>query len=137
MSTEGLDRLKALSENLLEPEIFLQVIEKLPDALVMIKQDGSIVVFNEAAAFLFGYHPSEVIGRSVNILLPNSKQSAHAGHLSSFFAAPRSRPMGTGLELTGQRKDGSVFPVEINLSPLVSPSGFYAMAVIRRVGNDR
>jgi len=130
----NLERLRHLIHNLLEPELYVQIVERLPDALVVINKAAEIVIFNEQATFLFGYHPSEVIGQRLTILIPDDgrREKHDTVHLPRWFDELRARPMGLGLILEGQHKMGHIFPVEINLSPLIAPSGVYGMAVVRR-----
>jgi PAS domain S-box-containing protein len=129
---DNLEQLRKLSESLLEPEIYAQVVEELPDALIVINQRLEIVIYNKQAQYLFGYHPSEVIGHPLNMLIPESKRPLHDDHVRRWFQELRARPMGVGLSLESQRKDGTVFPVEINLAPIIAVSGIYGMAAIRQ-----
>jgi len=128
----NLKRLSQLANSLLEPELYMQIVERLPDALVVINASTAVIVFNEQATFLFGYHPSEVIGKRLSMLIPEDRRTIHDQHIARWFSELRARPMGIGLRLEGQDKHNRIFPVEINLSPLVAPSGIYGMAVIRR-----
>jgi protein-histidine pros-kinase len=85
---------------------------------------------------MFGYHHSELIGQKVEILLPQAIRDLHIKHRERFADDPRTRQMGTDLQLLGRRKNGSEFPVEIMLSPIVTITGSYAVAVIRRKRPD-
>lgn len=129
---QPLARLRSLTETLVGPELFGRLLEALPDALVVVNAGGEIVLFNSQAELLTGYHRSEVIGRSVDMLVPAMARDRHAGHRAGFAERPQTRPMGNDLPLAAQRKDGSEIPVAINLSPIVSPEGLFTMAVIRR-----
>jgi len=82
---------------------------------------------------LFGYDRDDLLGRSVDDLLPDRFRGDHADHRSRYRTAPRTRPMGVGLELNGRRADGSEFPVEISLSPLATPTGTLVVAVVRDI----
>lgn len=134
MTSPAIDRLRAVSEHLLEPELFARMIEELPDALVVVDAEGVVCVFNRAAELVFGYHRSEIMGLSVDALVPDAAKVRHAEHRRGYMSDPRSRPMGSTIaSLAGRHKDGHEFPAQINLAPIVAPSGTYVMAVVRRI----
>ena len=110
------------------------VLECVPDAIVIVdRAEGRIVYVNRVTDELFGYERSELIARPVELLLPARFRDAHEKHRAEYHAAPRTRPMGMGLELFGRKKDGEEFPVEISLSPLTDGAHTYAVAAIRDV----
>jgi PAS domain S-box-containing protein len=113
------------------------LIESMPDAIIMADSTGRIVLVNNQAETLFGYSAGGLAGESVETLLPQQLREAHIGHRSSYFAQPRVRTMGAGLELRGRRADGSEFPVEISLSPLHTEEGTLAMTAIRDIAGRR
>ena len=117
----------------LDDDLFGQLIDSAPDAMVILGEDGIIRLVNLRAEELFGYRREELLGQPVELLVPQRFRGTHSGHRRAFLAAPKSRPMGSGLELFGQRKDGSEFPVEISLSPLVTPAGTLVSSAIRDV----
>src|SRR5690242_3218032 len=82
---------------------------------------------------MFGYGPDELLGLKVERLVPAAKRGGHAEHRASYAAHPKMRPMGTGLVLEGQRKDGSLFPVEISLSPHWIDGSMHVIASVRDV----
>lgn len=129
---ENLQRLRVLTEDLTSPELLVRLVDNLPDALVVVDRHGEIVLFNGMAELLFGYHRSEVLGESVDVLVPEGLRDRHACDRSEFIEEPRSRPMGHDMTLSGRHKDGYEIPVAINLSPLQTPDGLYVSAVIRR-----
>jgi len=95
------------------------------------------VLANNQAGRLFGYEPGELRGKAVEVLLPANLGSAHVRHRANFFAQPRSRAMGAGSELYGTRKDGTVFPVEISLSPIRTEEGMLVMSAVRDISDRR
>lgn len=94
---------------------FRQAVEAAPNAIVMVNESGSIVMVNAQTEQSFGYTRAELIGRAVEMLVPERFRGAHADFRRAYFADPVSRPMGAGRDLYGRRKDGSEFPVEIGL----------------------
>jgi PAS domain S-box len=102
-----------------------------PDALVLVNQEGHIVRTNEQAAALFGYPEQVFLEFPLERLLPLRFRQIHTTHRTRYFATPRTRPMGVGLPLFGLRKDGSEFPVDISLQPLLLDGKIHALAVVR------
>jgi protein-histidine pros-kinase len=109
------------------------LIEAMPDAIVMADPGGLIVFANSQAEQVFRYQRAELVGQPVEILLPERYRLAHVGHRGGFFAHPRARAMGAGLELHGRRKDGEEFPVEISLSPIATDAGTMVMSAVRDI----
>lgn len=110
-----------------------RLLESLPDALVVIDARGNIVLVNGKTEELFGYSRAEMLGQAVELLIPERYRAAHVGQRANYFAAPRVRPMGAGLNLQGRHKSGAEFPVEISLSPLQTEHGPLFTAVVRDV----
>ena len=109
---------------------FQQVVEMAPNAMVMIDKDGTIEMVNAQAEKIFGYARTELLGQTVDLLLPVRFRAQHPHHRDTFFANPIPRAMGSGRDLFGLRKDGSEFPVEIGLNPITTSSGVKVLSAI-------
>lgn len=114
-------------------ERFRRLLEAAPDAILEVSADGRITLANAAAERLFGYSRSELIGQSIELLVPSDKRSVHTRYRAGYAENPRVRPMGPGLELEAQRKDGTLLPVEISLSPNRSHDAENIIAIVRDV----
>ncbi|HZS00670.1 MAG TPA: PAS domain S-box protein [Chloroflexota bacterium] len=112
------------------------VLESIPDSIVLSGGDGRIVLVNRGAENLFGYTRDEMIGQPVEMLLPARYRAAHRQHRAEYQAAPRLRQMGNGFEIYCRRKDGSEFPGEVGLSPVV-PSSELLVASCHRDISER
>lgn len=112
--------------------IHLKVVEASPDAKIVIDSDGKVVVFNQQAEFMFGYDRSEVLGKAIEMLLPEELREQHRLHRDGFMNEPRTREMGAGLVLRGLKRNGKTFPVQIKLAPIIVPeAGVHVLAVVR------
>lgn len=109
------------------------LLNSVPDGIVIVSVEGKIVSVNSQTEILFGYSSQELIGQLVEILIPSRFSRVHSKHRSSFFAEPHVRPMGPDLALFGKRKNGTEFPVEISLSPLRTSRGLFVTSAIRDV----
>src|SRR5262249_18981121 len=106
-------------------------LEAAPDAIVLVDEPGPVVIANGLSEGMVGFAGEELIGTSIELLVPNRFRGVHAEHRAEYFHEPRTRPMGEGLALCGRRKDGSEFPVEISLSPLNTEKGPLVISIIR------
>lgn len=113
------------------------LLETAPDAMLIVDTHGAILLANSQTEKLFGYSREELIGQPVEMLIPSRFRGAHAQHRIQFFAVPRLRPMGMGLDLYGLRRDGTEFPVEISLSPFASEGGILVTSSIRDVSDRK
>lgn len=111
-------------------EKFRRMVEGAPNAIVLVNQAGRIALVNAQAERLFGYAREELVGQSIEILVPARFRGAHPGHRGAFFGDPKTRAMGAGRDLYGLRKDGHEIPIEIGLNPIDSEEGPMVLASI-------
>ncbi len=116
-----------------DESLYRALLETAPDAIVVVAQDGSILLANARTEQLFGYTRAELVGQPVEVLIPRNAHMSHRDHRAGYFAKPSTRPMGSGLSLQALRKDGTVFPVEVSLSPVETPIGRLVSAAIRDI----
>lgn len=117
-----------------ESEVFFRnLLESAPDAMIIVNDQGLMSLVNAQAQNMFGYRREEMLEQPIEILLPEASRGPHVSLRSSYTDDPRLRPMGQGMDLVGLRKDGSEFPVEISLSPVVTEGGRFISSVIRDV----
>lgn len=117
--------------------VYERLFEYSPNAILVVDAAGRIARANPQAEHLFGYAVSELLGNSVEFLIPERFRQVHPARRNQFNAQPRMRPMGGGLELYGLRKDGTEFPVDIMLSPIDTPEGPVVLTVIRDISKSK
>jgi two-component system cell cycle sensor histidine kinase/response regulator CckA len=105
-------------------------LESAAESIIVVNREGRIVLVNARTELMFGYRRGELIGQTLELLLPERVRATHVQHRTAYFAEPRVRRMGRDLVLAGRRQDGSEFPVEISLSYVETPEGLLAMAFV-------
>jgi PAS domain S-box-containing protein len=113
------------------PAILWQLLDALGDGVLLSAEDGTIVLVNRQGAAMFGYDRSELIGRSVDELLPAALRAAHRSYREAYGRAPVARAMADRARLVGLRRDGATVPVEVSLTPVPTASGHLVLAVVR------
>jgi PAS domain S-box-containing protein len=116
---------------------YAKLMNAAPDPVFLVDTNGVIVFANRQAEHVFGYDESELLGKPVEVLLPEAIRTAHQDYRHAFFTSPKTRPMGLGLDLWGQVKSGSALPVEISLSPVELNGRSYALAIVRDATESR
>ena len=116
---------------------FKALLESAPDATIMVDSKGVIQLINKQTELVFGYTKEELTGKQVDLLLPAALRDKHAQHRAGFFAAPKIRTMGLGMELFALKKDGTTIPVEISLSPIQTAEGLLVSAAIRDISERK
>ncbi len=114
-----------------------QILDAAPDAMVVVDSDGTIIFANHQTVKLFGWSAHELIGQPLDILIPERFRATHGGHVAQFATTPVARPMGSGLELFGRRRDGSELQIEVSLSPVRTKRGVLVSAALRDIGERK
>jgi PAS domain S-box-containing protein len=112
---------------------FEELLEAVPDAIVCVDSQGQIVLVNGQTESLFGYVRRELIGKGIEILVPEAFRGVHSRHRGTYAAHPVARPMGAGMELAARRKDGTTFPAEISLAAIETEDGLLVSAAVRDI----
>jgi PAS domain S-box-containing protein len=109
------------------------LLQSAPDAMIFVDGEAKIIRINAQLGNLFAYAEEELLGRDLHLLIPERYRSRHRQNLFRYFEQPRPRPMGTSLTIYGLKKDGSEFPVDISLSPLVADGELFTVAAVRDI----
>ncbi len=133
VNQKGTTQLKVPNQEKILDARYRNLLETVPDAIVIVSNTGRIVLVNEQGETLFGYGREELLGQPIEVLLPERFRQSHVSHRTRYFSEPKARAVGAGLELFACRKDGSEFPVEISLRPLDTEEGMFAMSAIRDI----
>lgn len=129
---------KRVEEALRESEgMTRRIIETSPDAVLMVNSDRCIILVNRRAEQIFGYSREEMLGESIDMLVPERYRDAHARHGADFTATPHVRTMSASMELAGRRKDGSTIPLEIGLSPIETRDGLCVISLVRDISKRK
>ncbi|GAB2822052.1 hypothetical protein GCM10027200_21860 [Lentzea nigeriaca] len=126
-----------VTERIKAEQRFQQLVLAAPDAMLIVDEHGTIVLVNEQTERLFGYRRDDLVGQSIELLIPARRRERHVGHRQRYLKDPVHRRMGTGIELAGLRQDGSEIPVEISLAPLDTEQGTLVSAAIRDISERR
>lgn len=143
MSEEILNRLADVNERLTskelisDPVMFGHILDSLPDGLIVINDEGLILLVNQQIELLFGYPRFSLVKQPVHMLLDPSVQKIHAEHVSHFFSRPSVRPMNQAKALQGRHRNGKTLTVQISLGPVISSQGVLALALVRRVNAEQ
>jgi len=129
--------LKALRDTKLIEAKFGNLLDSIPDGILIVNSTGRIVLVNTQAEKLFGYQSGELGGKPVEILLPPRKRHLYAGERADYFTHPHTQRLGVGRELYGFRKDGTEFPVEVSLSPIETDDAMFSMSSVRDVSERK
>ena len=113
--------------------LFRGLLEAAPDAIVIVNQEGIIALINSQTEHMFGYGREELLGKNMEILIPENLRDRHIAHRTSFHESPQTRRIGRGQIISARRKDGREFPVEIGISPLETEDGPLGISSIRDI----
>ncbi len=128
----------ARKEELPTSEAGLQnLFDLIPDAILVSDSKGQIVRINSQAEAMFGYSREELLGQSIDLLVPERLRGSHVGHRTHYYSEPRMRPMGSSSNLSARHKDGSEIPVDINLSAVTEDENLFVISVVRDISHRK
>lgn len=122
-----------MSANKLPSEVVNELLHAAADPALVTDESGNIVFVNRGAETLFGYSPEELVGKPIEVLIPDEHRDSHLKHREKYSEAPHARPLLAGLELFGKRKDGSHFRAEVALTPIDTEAGMLVASTVREV----
>jgi len=114
-------------------EHFVKAAEVFPAAIIIADTDGRIVLVNGKTLAMFGYEQNELVGQRIELLVPERFRGRHVHHREEFNSSPKTRLMGTGMDLVGRRKDGNEFPIEVSLSPAPTDTGMLIVSMVQDI----
>lgn len=120
----------------LTPDLLAEILQTSIDAVIAVDSDGEIILASRAAEILFGYTSDELVGQKIEFLVPEEDRESHEAHRRHYQEYPRSRPLVAGIDLRGQRKDGTVFDADIALTPVKTEAGLLVVSTIRDISAD-
>lgn len=123
--------------NDLQSNFYKELVEEAPDAILLVRSDGIIESANAATEVVFGYTPSEIVGRHLQELLPERYRKVHQMHVAEYMTNPEKKPMGDHLATLAQRKDGTEFPIAASISPIHTETGVVVICIARDVSTNR
>jgi len=126
-----------ISERKRDAQKFKDLLESAPDAMVIVNHKAEIVLVNAQAVRLFGWHSEELLGQTIDLLVPERYRHQHPESMNHYFVQPRPRQMGSGMDMFGLHKDGSEFPIEVSLSPLITNEGIVVISAIRDISERK
>jgi len=121
----------------INPAVLWGLVDALADGVILSNEDGVLVLANRRAEDMFGYRPGELIGQPVESLVPVGLRDGHVAQRAGYSLEPVARAMGSRMRLAGWRKDGSTFPARVSLSPVVTATQRFILAVIRDITEDQ
>jgi two-component system, LuxR family, sensor kinase FixL len=137
-NSDSTNRLNDMKEHILEGQTLNWLLTSATEAMLIVDCDGQIVLANPPVERLFGYPRSELVGQSMELLMPERFRRTHVAKRTDYFADPHARPMGIGMELRGRRQGGEEFPIEVSLSPLKTDRGLkLVMATIHDISSRK
>ncbi len=124
---------RRLADTTIDPSMWPQIVDSLPDGLIVIDPQGLIHLVNVQLELMFGYHRSKLVGEPVHMLLAPELASVHSDHLRRFFESPSARPMNLAKHLPGRHANGKMITVQISIGPLIAEDGLFGLAIVRRI----
>lgn len=127
-----LEKLRAISESLIEPELAIHIVENAQSAIIVAKKNGCIYYINREAEFMFGYPRAELFDHPIVTLVPDRFKQGHLNGLAKWLLKPTLRSAANALNTVGRSKDGTEVPVTISILPVVIAAGFFIVAILRK-----
>ena len=116
---------------------YRQILDTAPDAMVVVDASGTISFANLQTETIFGYRRDQLLGKALEVLIPERFRATHGGHMARYYAQPSTRHMGAGLALFGRRADGTEMDIEVSLAPVHTSGGMLVCAAIRDISERK